>query len=479
MDVVEIDRVLHRDRGRVPPAPADGNARVELVADVVVGHLVVAAVADPHADGPVMNPGGAVDDVVVADDVTGLRVRFGEVDAGLADHHAAAAQVVQPAALDAAVAASVAEPHAVRANVLDLAGLDGDLARAVGDDRRGDGDLRLAVGVARRRQHVLAVLEAQAPNRQVLDEPAIVGFAGDPHELVEYRGDHGGGCHVLVRPRQVRQRPVAVQEPLARLVQRRAEILQLIPAIGAPVRESPGNARRDDDGAGGRIGARQPRPRRFPGVIRHQRHVVHPLRRHGAQGFDVLDPRAERAVRQVSHLPRRRIDAPVRFGSDVVVELVGTPRPHRPAAVDPQLFEVPLACGDLGHAGGPDAVGAARETRDRTAAGESRRGVRRRLVADRTRGGAAVGRGEHQRLVHRVHAVGHHDSHRFGERCLGFEFADGVACAGQRGQRAVGLVGVGRGEPARPGIVAGGRHVQRGGERKVRRGKDQDHGWPD
>ena len=155
----------------------------------------------------------------------------------------------------------------------------------------GIGDLRLAVGVARRRQHVLAVLEAQAPNRQVLDEPAIVGFAGDPHELVEYRGDHGGGCHVLVRPRQVRQRPVAVQEPLARFVQRRAEILQLIPAIGAPVRESPGNAGRDDDGARGRIGARQPRPRRFPGVIGHQRHVVHPLRRHGAQGLDVLDPR--------------------------------------------------------------------------------------------------------------------------------------------------------------------------------------------
>ncbi len=81
MDVVELDLVLHRDRRRVAPAPADRDARVELVADVVVRHLVVAAVADPHADGAVVDAGGAVDDVVVADDVAGLRVRFREVDA--------------------------------------------------------------------------------------------------------------------------------------------------------------------------------------------------------------------------------------------------------------------------------------------------------------------------------------------------------------------------------------------------------------
>jgi hypothetical protein len=121
MDVIELDLVLHRDRRTVAPTPADRDARVELVADVVVSHLVVAAVADPCADRSLVDAIGGVDDVVVADDVTGQRVRLVGIDARVADHHASAAQIVQPAPLDAAITAAAAEPGAVSAGVLHFA----------------------------------------------------------------------------------------------------------------------------------------------------------------------------------------------------------------------------------------------------------------------------------------------------------------------------------------------------------------------
>ena len=65
--------------------------------------------------------------------------------------------------------------------------------------------------------------------------------------------------------------------------------------------------------------------------------------------------------------------------------------------------------------------------------------------------------------------------HWFVERPLGLQLADGVPCAGQRGQRAVGSVRGGLREPARPGIIAVGGHVQRGGGRSIPRSEEQHH----
>ena len=60
----------------VAPAPADGNARVVEIGDFVVGDRVVAAVADPHADGAGEDPSAVANDVVVDRDVAGpLRLR--------------------------------------------------------------------------------------------------------------------------------------------------------------------------------------------------------------------------------------------------------------------------------------------------------------------------------------------------------------------------------------------------------------------
>jgi len=248
----------------------------------------------------------------------------------------------------------------------------------------------------------------------------------------------------------------------------------VIAAVRTPIGKAPRHPRRDDDGPSGRIDARQPRTRRLPGVIGDQRHVVQPLRRHAAERFDVLRPGAEGAVGEVGHLSRRRIDAPIQLGQDVVVELVGTSRPDGPAAVDPQLFEIPPPGGHVGNLSGPHPVGGARESRDRTAAGQPRRRVGRRLVADRARGRAAVVWRQHERFLHRVLAFGHQNLYRFAERPLGLEFADGIARSGQRGQRAVGPIRVGLRQPARPGVVARRGHVQRGGGRRTPRGED-DH----
>jgi len=476
MDVIELDLVLHRDRRPVAPTPTDRDARVELVADVVVSHLVVAAVADPYANRSLMDASGGVDDVVVADDVTGQSLRLVGVDAGVADHHASAAQIVQPAPLDAATTAAAAEPGAVSADVLHLASFDRDVPSAVHLDRRRNRDLGLAVAVARRRQHVLAVLEAQTLDRHVLDELPGVGLAGDPHELFERGGHHGGGGHVLVRPRQVRQRPVAVQEPFAGLIQRRAEILDGVTAIGPPVGKAPGHAGRNDHRAGRRIGARQSRTRSLPGMIRDQRDVIDPFRRYGTQRLDVFRACAEGAVREVGHLSCGRIEAAVHLVQDVVVELVRTPRPDRPAAVDPQLFEVPSARGHFGNSNRPDAVGPAHEPGDWSPAGETRRGVRSRLVADRAGLRTAVGRRQYQRFGHHVLAVSDQHPHRFGQRPPALQLADRLARPGQRGQRAVGPVGGGGGEPPRPGVVALGRHVQRRGVQGIPGAqKDRDH----
>ena len=71
MDVVELDLVVVGRAGRVAPSPADGNARVAEIGDVVVRDLVVGAVADPHAHRAAVEVAAGADDVVVDDAMPG------------------------------------------------------------------------------------------------------------------------------------------------------------------------------------------------------------------------------------------------------------------------------------------------------------------------------------------------------------------------------------------------------------------------
>ena len=221
VDVVEGDRVALGQALGVAPAPADGDAGVVQVGDFVVGDRVVAAVADPDADGAREDAAAVADDVVVDRDVAGP-LGFVRRDAGFADPHAAGAEVVEVAAAERAVAAALAEPDDVGADVADLAVLERHVPRAVGHDHRFDRRGGLGRLEPAGRREPLAVLEGQALERDVLDELARRRIALDDQELLRHRRDDLGLGHVLAGQRLVVQRAVAGQEPLARRVERRA-----------------------------------------------------------------------------------------------------------------------------------------------------------------------------------------------------------------------------------------------------------------
>ena len=92
--------------------------------------LVVAAVADPHADGAAKEPPAGADDVVVDRHALGA-FRFAGPDLSLADPHSARTQIVQITLLDPAIAAAAAQPDAVCPDVTDLAPLQGNVPRTV------------------------------------------------------------------------------------------------------------------------------------------------------------------------------------------------------------------------------------------------------------------------------------------------------------------------------------------------------------
>ena len=151
VDVVELDHVVVRAVRGVVPVPADADAGVEQVVDVVVRDAVVAALGDPDADARRIDA-AAVEDVVVVDEDAARFGGVGRGHVGLADADAAGAQVEQPVPLDAAVLAAAAEPDAVGADVGDLAALDRAVPGAVGHHRGGHFDRRLRAAVALRRR---------------------------------------------------------------------------------------------------------------------------------------------------------------------------------------------------------------------------------------------------------------------------------------------------------------------------------------
>ncbi|OPZ97833.1 MAG: hypothetical protein BWY71_01475 [Planctomycetes bacterium ADurb.Bin412] len=146
VDMVEVDMVVDGNGRGVAPGPADGNSGIIKVADIVVGNLVVAAVADPDTNRAMVEAGAAVDDAVVHGDVVGL---FGRLpDNPLAHFDAAGTEIVEEGPGDGAVPAAAAEPHAINADMTDFAILERYIPGAVQHDGGGDGYFRLPVAVA-------------------------------------------------------------------------------------------------------------------------------------------------------------------------------------------------------------------------------------------------------------------------------------------------------------------------------------------
>ena len=145
----------------------------------------------------------------------------------------------------------------------------------------------------------------------------------------------------------------------------------------------------------------------------------------------------------------------------VVVEAVGRLGSNRADAIDNQLLEVPFAGGRFGDLRLPDSVFRGLETGDDSSTRDDGRRSRRAFVADRTRLRAAVLRCEHKRLGNRIDTVGHDHADGFVQRACRFPLADDVAGSGERGDRAVGPVGVGLTGLPGPGVVSGRGDVDR------------------
>ena len=190
-----------------------------------------------------------------------------------------------------AVSAAATEPDPVKPDVGDLAPLDRDAPRAVGHDHRGDAEGGLAVAVPVGRQGVAGVAEGQPLERQVLDEFAVLRPPFDPDELLGDGCDDLGRGEVFARQWDVGQRPVAVEEPLARRVEGGGEVLQVVALRRPPLQEGPvGGAGQGHEPRTGLDGG-DAVPRGLPRVVRDHRHVGEPILGQVEQRPDVVHAR--------------------------------------------------------------------------------------------------------------------------------------------------------------------------------------------
>ena len=175
--VIESDVVVVGMAGRVAPDPADGNAGIVEIEDVVVLDAIVGRMADPDPDARGMQPAAMGDQAlphgVVRHDLLRLVGRGAPAmlarRRGLADQHPAAAQVDQFAAIDKVVPAAGAEGQGVAADVPHGTGLEGDVPRRHGRQRPADVHFGLGIALALRIERPIVVGERQPAKNQVLD----------------------------------------------------------------------------------------------------------------------------------------------------------------------------------------------------------------------------------------------------------------------------------------------------------------------
>ena len=123
VDVVELDPVVAADARAVAPDPADGDAGVVQVADLVVRHGVAEGVHDQHAHAAVEEAAEVVEPVVGDDRLAGAeRLGIG----GPVDLDPSRGDPGQLVAHEAHAAAAVAQVDRVAAEVLQHASFDRD-----------------------------------------------------------------------------------------------------------------------------------------------------------------------------------------------------------------------------------------------------------------------------------------------------------------------------------------------------------------
>ena len=157
--------------GGVTPTPADGDAAVEEVADLVVLDLVVRGLAEPNSVAAVEDAPPVVDEAVV--DFVPFGPLLGTVgETRLAQPHAARAEVVQMALDDAVLLRAAFQPEAVTAGAGDLAALERAVPRAAGENgcflEKGH---RLAVHPPALWHVPVGVLKGKALEVEAFDEP--------------------------------------------------------------------------------------------------------------------------------------------------------------------------------------------------------------------------------------------------------------------------------------------------------------------
>ena len=218
VDVVVFDDVVLRQGVAVAPGPADGDARVIQVMDVVVDDAVAGTLPDPDADGGRMDRAAVVNAAVLHDVPLGDVVRV-LADARLADLDAARAQVVQVAADDRVPLAGPAPLHGVGADVGDLAVLQGAVPRADAADDPAQIHLRLGRRVPLRPHRPVGVPKEQAPQVDVRHPVFAVRVALEHDQLLEAGRDRLERRRRLARQRMIiddARRPVQI--PGARLL---------------------------------------------------------------------------------------------------------------------------------------------------------------------------------------------------------------------------------------------------------------------
>src|SRR5262249_22086078 len=112
VDDVLQHEIARRERLAVAPGPADRDAGVEEVRDVVAVDLVAFALPDPDADRAREHPAAVVDRAAL--DVVRARPRAHvRIDRRLADLHSSSAEVSKVAVVEAAVITAASERDAV------------------------------------------------------------------------------------------------------------------------------------------------------------------------------------------------------------------------------------------------------------------------------------------------------------------------------------------------------------------------------
>ena len=300
------------------------------------------------------------------------------------------------------------------------------------------------------------------------------------HPLRGVRRSHGGDDlglgHVLARQGHVGERAVAVQEPFARRVQRRLEVLDVVALRGSPLPDRPRGVAGENHRLLVGLDRRHAMHRRLPGVVQNHDDVIEVVLGQRRQRLDLLRHAHECPLLHVDRLARGRVRGRIQRLHRVEVELVGRACPDRAAAVDEQLLEVDLALGDLGQTDRPDAVGPRLEAPDGLARREDRLRGAGGFVGDRAVGRAAVLGSEDDGLGQSVGALGNAHPDGSGQWPRRLEPAHGVAGAGQRPQRPVGPLGVGDLQLAGPLVVSLRADIEDRFGRRGNRRREQGHG---